>query len=133
MAMAAMHQSRGRKPANTYADPYVTMNSPIKVSLQMGLLGFMLILVAELGCRLGRPVSRKVIAMTAIGTYTALMASLPILAAASVSPSLLYTICAGVLLVVAVYGGYMLFCYTCTSAKETCTAEMSDAPSDTNA
>ena len=114
--------------AITYADPYVTMNSPIKVSLQMGLLGFMLILLAELGCRLGKPVSRKVIAMTAIGTYTALMASLPILAAASVSPALLYTLCAGVLLAVAVYGGYMLFCYACTSAKETCTAETPDAP-----
>ena len=116
--------------AVTYSDPYVTMNSPIKVSLQMGLLGSMLILVAELGCRLGKPVSRKAIAMTAIGTYTALMASLPILAAASVSPALLYTLCAGVLLAVAVYGGYMLFCYTCTSAKETCTAETSDVPTD---
>ena len=53
---------------------------------------------------------------------------MPLLAAASVSPALLYTLCAGVLLAVAVYGGYMLFCYTCTSAKETCTAETSDDP-----
>ena len=114
--------------AITYADPYVTMNSPIKVSLQMGLLGFMLILVAELGCRLGKPVSRKAIAMTAIGTYTSLLASLPLLVAASVSPALLYTLCAGVLLAASVYGGYMLFCYTYAPAKEACTAETSDAP-----
>ena len=109
--------------AVTYSDPFVTMNSPIKVSLQMGLLGFMLILVAELGCRLGKPVSRKAIALTGIGTYLALNASLPLLVTASVSPDLVYTLCAVVLLAVGLYGGYMLFCYGYGPADQACTAE----------
>lgn len=109
--------------AVTYSDPFVTMNSPIKVSLQMGLLGFMLILVAELGCRLGKPVSRKAIALTGIGTYLALNASLPLLVTASVSPALVYTLCAVVLLAVGLYGGYMLFCYGYGPADQACAAE----------
>ncbi len=113
----------------TYSDPYVAMNSPIKVSLQMGLIGCMFILIAELGGRLGRPVSRKAQALTAIGTYFALTASLPLLAAAHVSPSRVYTLCAGVLLVVGLYGGYMLYCYTCHPITP---KTVSDTASDTS-
>ena len=104
--------------AITYSDPFVAMNSPIKVSIQMGLLGFMFIMLPELNCRLGKPVSRKAIAMTAIGTYAALVSSLPLLLSAWISPALTYTLCAIVLLAVGLYGGYMLFCYTCASSHE---------------
>ncbi len=98
--------------AVTYSDVTVAMNSPIKFSLHMGLLGFMFILLSELRFRLGKPAPRAAIALTGIGVFTTLNAALPILIGATVTNHILYTLCAGVLLPVGLYGGYMLFCYT---------------------
>ncbi len=119
--------------AVTYTDPYVAMNSPIKVSLHMGLLGFMLIMLGELGCRVGKPVSRKTVTITAIGVFAALNASVPLIAAARVNTASLYTLCAGVLLAAGLYGGYMLFCYTHGPVALDKSADESDTPSDTPA
>ncbi len=109
--------------AVTYSDPYVSMNSPLKLSLQMGLIGFMLIMTAELRYRLGRPLPRGAAALTGIGTFLSLNAGLPILAATAKIGDPLYPLCAGVLLIAGLYGGYMLFCYTCRPVSE----EISDA------
>ncbi len=98
--------------AVTYSDPYVAMNSPVKLSLQMGLLGFMFILISELRYRLGRALPRGGIALTAIGFFCAVNAAVPLLAAGSMIRDPLYLLCAGVLLAAGLYGGYMLFSYT---------------------
>ncbi len=98
--------------AVTYSDPYMPMNSPIKLSLQMGLLGFMLIMTSEIRYRLGRALPRGAVALTSIGVYLALNAALPLVVAGVKITDPLYRLCAGVLLVAGVYGGYMLFCYT---------------------
>ncbi len=114
--------------AVTYADPFVAMNSPIKISLQMGLLGFMLIMLSELRFRLGKASPRSAVALTSIGTFCAINASLPILVASPVINDPLYLLCAGVLLMVGIYGGYMLFCYTFRPAGSSC--EDTDIESD---
>ena len=110
-----------------YSDVFVAMNSPIKTSIQMGLLGLMLVILAELRLRLGKPISRKAVALTGLGTYLSLRASLPLLLTVTVSPSAVYTACAAVLLATGLYGGYALFCYTRPIADEPCA---SDAPID---
>ncbi len=118
--------------AVTYADPYVAMNSPLKTSLQMGLLGFMLIMIAELRYRLGKALPRGAVAITGIGMFLTCNAGLPILAAMSQIGDPLYPLCAGVLLFTGLYGGYMLFCYT--HRPTTCphvNAEVEE-PSDTH-
>ncbi len=98
--------------ATTYSDPSVAINSPIKVSIQMGLLGFMLIMLSELRYRLGKAAPRGAVALTGIGVFCALNAAIPILIGTVIVNHMLYTLCAALLLVAGVYGGYMLYCYT---------------------
>ncbi len=102
--------------AVTYSDPYVPMNSPLKASIQMGLLGFMLIMTAEMRYRLGKPLPRGAVALTGIGVFLTLTAGLPILLATPRIGDPLYPLCAGVLLFAGIYGGFMLYAYTHTPA-----------------
>ena len=99
---------------DVYFDRYVTMNSPVKISLQLGFLGFMLIGLAELRFRIGRPLPRYAASFWAIGAYACLTGALPILIATGVGilddrSHLLY---AAVLLLAGIYGLYLLFCHT---------------------
>ncbi len=98
--------------AVTYSDATVAMNSPIKTSLHLGLLGFMLILLSELRFRLDKPAPRAAIALTGIGMFTTINAAVPIVAGISVVNHRTFSLCAGVLLFVGLYAGYMLYCYT---------------------
>ena len=97
-----------------YFDPYVTMNSPTKLSLQLGLLGFMFISLCELRFRVGRFLPRYATAFWAIGSYASLVGSIPVLVAtgAGILCDLSHLLYAAVLLFAGVYGLYLLFCYT---------------------
>ncbi len=98
--------------AETYTDIFVPMNSPVKVSLQMGFLGFMLLMITELRFRLGRAIPRIGFILLSISVFLTLNASIPLLAAAGVWGHTLHTLYAFVLLVVGVYSAHTLFCYT---------------------
>ena len=107
--------------ADTYFDPYVTMNSPVKVAIQLGFLGLMLVLLAELRFRVGKALPRYSVAFLAIGSYACLVGSVPQLCAfaksyfgkASVQPvSPRYALYAAILLVAGIYGLYLLLRYT---------------------
>ena len=89
----------------TYVDPYTTINSPLKLALQMGFLGFMLMTVAELRFRLGKPSPRRSIALFAVAAFTCLTGSVSTLVgfAAGVKMDSLYPLYAAVLLAVGVY------------------------------
>ena len=101
-----------------YFDPYVTMNSPVKISLQLGLLGFMFISLGELRFRVGRFLPRYAAICWAIGSYTCLTGAVPVLAAtgAGLLHHVPYLFYAAVLLFAGLYGLYLLFCYTVRSA-----------------
>ena len=116
--------------ADTYFDVYVTLNSPIKVSLQVGLLGFMLILLAELRFRVGRALPRYSLAFLALGAYACLVGSIPLLLATAVGAVSLprYALYAAVLAVVGLYAFYLLLHYTASPAPAT-----ADAPVETSA
>ena len=102
-----------------YFDPYVTMNSPVKISLQLGLLGFMLIGLAELRYRIGRPLPRYAAGFWAIGAYMCLTGAIPVLIAtgAGILDNLSHLLCAVVLLPAGVYGFCLLFSHTALSVS----------------
>ena len=107
--------------AETYFDLYTVMNSPVKVSLQMGFLGFALIGLAELRFRVGRATPRYSLALVSIGSFTCLMGAIPVLIATGAQilknlPHLLYAV---VLLFVGLYGFYILFHITFSPVAET--------------
>lgn len=89
----------------TYVDPYTTINSSIKLALQMGFLGFMLVMTAELRFRLGKPSPRRAICLHAVAAFTCLVASISTLAgfAADVKMNSLYPLYAAVLLAAGIY------------------------------
>ncbi len=98
-----------------YFDHYTAMNSPVKTSLQFACIGFMFIVLAELRYRVNRITPRYSMISLAIGSYTCLTGSIPLLLATGAGQlantrHLLY---AAVLLAAGVYGLYLLFCYTC--------------------
>ncbi len=98
-----------------YFDNYTTMNSPIKVSLQMAFLGFMFIALAELRFRVGRPMPRYSVALLAMGSFACLIGSIPLLIAtgAGLLGNVQHLLYAVVLLFAGLYGLYLLFRYTC--------------------
>ena len=119
--------------AETYSDQLTTMNSPVKLALQMGFVGFMFILIAELRFRLQKtPAPRSAVALMSIGVFLCLNGSLPILVAMGAIHQTLHLLYAAVLLCAGLYGGYMLLCYTCFSepvSAEPEDSELSDTPS----
>ncbi|MBQ9151909.1 MAG: hypothetical protein IJX72_06635 [Clostridia bacterium] len=98
-----------------YFDNYTTMNSPVKIALQMAFLGFMFIALAELRFRVGRPMPRYSVAMLSMGSFACLTGSVPILIAtgARMLDNVLHLLYAVVLLFAGLYGLYLLFRYTC--------------------
>ncbi len=108
---------------DTYFDRYVTMNSPVKLAVQLGLLGFMLILLAELRFRVGSVLPRYSLAFWSVGSYACLTGSIPLLicfardllkdAPQMIAPGR-YALYAIVLLCAGIYGLYILFRYTRT-------------------
>lgn len=100
--------------AETYTDFNTPMNGPVKITLQMGFIGVMLIMVAELRFRLGKPAPRMALALFSIGTFFCLNGSLPLLVAAVTKQctnprQIAY---AAVLFFVGLYGGYTLLPFT---------------------
>ncbi len=104
--------------AETYTDQFTAMNSPIKVGLQLGFVGLMLILTSELRFRLGKPLPRAAVALMGIGATFALNGALPVLigTGARVLNNTLHLLYAAVLLCGGLYGLYVLFRYTCLPA-----------------
>lgn len=100
--------------ADTYFDRYTTMNSPVKIALQIGFLGFMLIVLAELRFRINKPMPRYSVAFLSVGSYTCLVGSIPLLAAvcAGAVEHLRHTLYAAVLFFAGLYGLYLLLRYT---------------------
>jgi hypothetical protein len=103
--------------ADTYFDTYTTMNSPIKISLQMGFLGFMLMMLGELRFRLNRPMPRYSTIFLSVGSYACLVGSIPLLIAvcAGAYSHLRHTMYAVVLLFAGSYSLFHLFRYTQSS------------------
>lgn len=127
----------------TYTDLFTAMNSPIKISLQMGFLGLALILVSELRFRLGKPLPRVAAALASIGVFLSLNGGIPILlgTGARVLFNELHVFYAVVLLCGGIYGAYTLFQYlwfpaetpaeTATeTATETAVETATEAPAD---
>ena len=100
--------------ADLYFDPFVTMNSPIKVSLQLGFLGFMAATLGELRFRIGRSLPRLALVFFGLSGYTCLTAAVPLLVAtgARVLDHPLHLMYAAVLLVAGLYSLYLLFLHT---------------------
>lgn len=122
--------------AETYSDMDTAMNSPIKLGLQLGFLGFMLILLAELRFRLGKPLPRGAMAFLGIGSYACLTGSIPVLlgTGAGVLTDTFHLLYAIVLLCGGLYGLFVLTQYALTPAVEPDstpeTAETLDEPFD---
>jgi hypothetical protein len=89
----------------TYVDPFTTINSPLKLALQMGFIGFMLLMTAELRFRLGKPYPRRAICLYAAAAFVCLVGSVPTLVglAAGVKMDSLYPLYAAALLAAGVY------------------------------
>ena len=89
----------------TYVDPFTTINSPLKLALQTGFLGFMLLMTAELRFRLGKASPRRAICLHAVAAFTCLVAAIPVLVgfATGVKMDSLYPLYAAALLVVGIY------------------------------
>ena len=121
--------------AETYFDPYTVMNSPVKISLQMGFLGFAFICLAELRFRVGRAIPRYSLALLSIGSFTCLVGSVPTLIAtgAQILRSLPHLLYAVVLLFAGLYGFYTLLHLTYAPATEADEAPLPVAPADPNA
>ena len=97
--------------AETYFDRYTVMNSPVKISLQLGFLGFSLIGLAELRFRVGRASPRYALALLSIGSFVGMTGSIPVLIAtgAQILQNLPHLLYAAVLLFASLYGFYTLF------------------------
>ena len=103
----------------TYTDLFTAINSPIKLGLQLGLLGLALILISELRFRLRKPLPRLAIAFMSIGVFCSLSGSIPVLlgTAIGVLNNTLHAFYASVLLCGGLYGAIALFRFLCP-AKE---------------
>ncbi len=126
--------------AETYLDQTVTMNSPIKNALQMGFIGFMFILLAELRFRLGKPPApRTAVFLFGMGMFMTLNGSIPLLVSPAATDNTLHSLYAAVLLCAGLYGAYMLLSYTChkplpldgDAAASEAEAEPAPDPADT--
>ncbi len=89
----------------TYVDPYTTINSPLKLALQTGFLGFMVLMTAELRFRLGKPSPRRAICLHAVAAFTCLTGAVSTLAgfAAGIKMDSLYPLYAAALLAAGLY------------------------------
>lgn len=114
--------------ADTYFDRYVAMNSPAKIALQLGFMGFMLICLAELRFRVDKALPRYSTVFLCVGSYACLVGSIPLLiaACARVFEHPRYTFYAAVQLCAGLYGLYLLLHYT---APQSAPADPTEAPS----
>lgn len=94
----------------TYTDPFIAINSPVKVGLQLGFLGLACIMISELRFRLGKSLPRLAAALTSIGVFCTLNGSIPVLVGTGVGTldNTLYFLYASVLLCGGLYGAVML-------------------------
>ncbi len=67
--------------AETYTDQFTTMNSPVKLGLQFGLLGMMLATTAELRFRLNKPAPRTALCFHSIAVFFCFTGSVPVFVA----------------------------------------------------
>ena len=115
----------------TYVDQFTAVNSPIKLGLQLGLLGLALILISELRFRLGKPLPRFAIAFMSIGVFCSLSGSIPVLlgTVTGALDNILHVFYASVLLCGGLYGAIALFRFLCP-AKEASTEPATDTADD---
>ena len=117
--------------ADTYFDLHTAMNSPDKIALQLGLVGVMMITLAELRFRLtGRTMPRYSVVLLSIGAYTCLVGSIPLLAAmcAGTARHLRHALYALVLLCAGIYGFCLLLRYIVSPAPSEAPAKLPDTP-----
>ena len=122
----------------TYVDQFTAVNSPVKIGLQLGLLGLALILISELRFRLGKPLPRLAIAFMSIGVFCSLSGSIPVLVgtAVGVLDNILHVFYASVLLCGGLYGAITLLRFLCPIKKasvEPTVATADDTPDTTSA
>lgn len=116
----------------TYVDQFTTMNSPVKVGLQMGFLGLALLQIAELRFRLGKALPRCAVTLMGVGVFLSLNGSFPVLvgAGAGILGNTLHLFYAIVLLCGGLYGLCILFRYTWFPGEpEDSGSDAEDAPS----
>ena len=103
----------------TYTVLFTAVNSPIKLGLQLGLLGLALTLISELRFRLGKPLPRLAIAFMSIGVFSSLSGSIPVLlgTAIGVLDNTLHVFYASVLLCGGLYGVIALFRFLCPTEQ----------------
>ena len=120
--------------ADLYFDVFVTMNSPIKTSLHVGLLGFMATNLSELRFRIGRSLPRVALVFFGLGSFTCLTAAVPLLVAtgARVLDHRLHLMYAAVLLVAGLYNLYLLFLHTRLPLPAENTGEQASVPESTD-
>lgn len=89
----------------TYFDPYTTMNSPVKLSLQFGLIAAMLLVTSELRALMDRYAPRSGLFFHALAVFFCANASIPVLVAhfADVRQTTFHFLLACALLAVAIY------------------------------
>lgn len=116
----------------TYFDTYTAMNSPVKLALQFGMMGFMLIALAELRFRVDRAVPRYSLVFLSIGSYVCLVGSIPVLVAtgAGILNHLRHTLFATVLFCAGAYALYLLFRYVVSPVDTPDTPAPSDTAED---
>ena len=118
--------------AELYFDQFVTMNSPVKVSLHLGLLGFLFITLFELRFRIGRSLPRVAVVLFGMGSFTCLNASIPLLIAtgAKVLDHRMHMLYAAVLLAAGLYGLCLLFGCCYAAPAEAVTPEAAPSPTE---
>lgn len=121
--------------ADLYFDVFTTMNSPVKISLQLGFMGAMLMGLSELRFRVGRTLPRYSVAFWGIGSFTTLTGAVPLLIAtgARILDNISHLIYAVALLFMGLYGLYHMFRYTCHPSDVPATSTAAEAASETDA
>jgi hypothetical protein len=105
---------------DTYFDRYVAMNSPVKLAVQLGLLGLMLICLGELRYRVDSAQPRYSAVFLSVGSYACLVGAVPLLVAAcaGIIHHPRYVLYAAVQLCAGLYGLYLLFHCTAPCAPQ---------------
>lgn len=121
--------------AELYFDVHTTMNSPVKISLQLAFMGAMLMGLSELRFRVGRSLPRYSVAFWGIGSFTTLTGAVPLLIAtgARILDNTTHLLYAVALLFMGLYGLYHMFRYTCSPSDIPVTADTAEAVSETDA
>lgn len=121
--------------AEAYNDPFTTMNSPVKLSLQFGLIGFMLAMTAELRVLLAHSQPRAFLYLHGLSLFLCATGSVPYLVAMSrgILSDLMHPLYAVFLLGAALFSLIRLCRFMMVDAAPAQDAEQAPADADVQA